>query len=145
MAVGEVSVIKFVAGDFLPRRAHEDDAGIDLPVAEDVTIPVGAHRVVHTGVRVAVPTGHVGLVFVRSSVGIKRHLGLSNGVGVIDSGYTGEIMVSLHNTGDVSQLLLAGDFVAQLVVMPISVAPLLRVDSLGSSERGEGGVGSTGR
>ena len=117
-------MIKFTAGRYLPRRAHPDDAGTDLPLATDIVVPAGEHRQVGTGIHVAIPTGHVGLIHVRSSTGIKRHLVLSNGTGVIDSGYTGEILLSLHNTGRRVQRLHAGDYIAQLVIL---VAVLLAV------------------
>lgn len=92
-----------------PRQAYKDDAGIDLALKHDVSVPVGAHRVGDTGVKVAVPRGHVGMIFVRSSTGIKRKLVLSNGTGIIDSGFTGSIKISLHNTGDTTQHITAGD------------------------------------
>lgn len=82
-----------------PRQAYKHDAGIDLALKHDLTVPVGAHRVGDTGVHVAVPRDHVGMVFVRSSTGINNHLVLSNGTGIIDSGYRGPIKISLHNTG----------------------------------------------
>ena len=103
-----------------PRQAYKDDAGIDLALKHDLTVPVGAHRVGDTGVHVAVPRGHVGMVFVRSSTGIKRHLVLSNGTGIIDSGFRGQIKISLHNTGDTKQHIPAGAYIAQLVTIPIA-------------------------
>ena len=128
---------------FPPRRAHADDAGIDLALNHDASIPVGGHRLCHTGVHVAIPAGHVGMVFVRSSTGIKKHLVLSNGTGIIDAGYTGEIMLSLHNVGRRMQAVEEGQYVAQLVVVPIPSFELVRVPELAASERGSSGIGST--
>lgn len=126
-----------------PRFAYEGDAGMDLALSHDLTVPVGAHRMGDTGVRVAVPRGHVGMVFVRSSTGIKKHLVLSNGTGIIDSGYTGSIKISLHNTGDKTQHITAGDYIAQLVVIPITPNNIAEVPELPDTERGTNGIGSS--
>lgn len=128
---------------FPPRRAHADDAGIDLALNHDASIPVGEHRLCHTGVHVAIPAGHVGMVFVRSSTGIKKNLVLSNGTGIIDAGYTGEIMLSLHNAGRRMQVVAEGQYVAQLVVVPVPSFGLVQVSSLAGTERGSAGIGST--
>ena len=126
-----------------PRFAYEGDAGMDLALKHDLTVPVGAHRVGDTGVHVAVPRGHVGMVFVRSSTGIKNHLVLSNGTGIIDSGYTGSIKLSMHNTGDTKQHIPAGAYIAQLVVVPIAPNNIAEVSELGDTERGTNGIGSS--
>lgn len=128
-----------------PRRAHPDDAGFDLALKHDLTVPVGAHRVGDTGVHVAVPRDHVGMLFVRSSTGIKKHLVLSNGTGIVDSGYTGPIKISLHNTGDSTQHIEAGDYIAQLVIIPIAPNEIAEVRELPESERGAKGIGSSGQ
>lgn len=128
-----------------PRQAYKHDAGIDLALKHDLTVPVGAHRVGDTGVHVAVPRDHVGMVFVRSSTGIKRHLVLSNGTGIIDQGFTGSIKLSLHNTGDTTQHIPAGDYIAQLVVIPIATNDIAEVRELAHSERGTNGIGSSGK
>ena len=126
-----------------PRQAYKHDAGIDLALKHDLTVPVGSHRVGDTGVHVAVPRDHVGMVFVRSSTGIKKNLVLSNGTGIIDSGYTGEIMLSLHNTGNSTQHIQAGDYIAQLVTVPIAPNEIAEVRELGGTQRGTNGIGSS--
>ena len=126
-----------------PRQAYKDDAGMDLALKHDLTVPVGTHRVGDTGVHVAVPRGHVGMVFVRSSTGIKKHLVLSNGTGIIDSGFTGAIKLSLHNTGDTTQHIAAGDYIAQLVVVPIATNNIAEVPNLDNTQRGTNGIGSS--
>lgn len=126
-----------------PRQAYKDDAGMDLALKHDLTVPVGAHRVGDTGVHVAVPRGHVGMVFVRSSTGIKKHLVLSNGTGIIDQGFRGSIKLSLHNTGDTTQHIQAGDYIAQLVTIPIATNEICEVPDLGDTERGTNGIGSS--
>lgn len=128
-----------------PRQAYKDDAGIDLALKHDLTVPVGAHKVGDTGVHVAIPRGYVGMVFVRSSTGIKKHLVLSNGTGIVDSGYRGQIKLSLHNTGDQTQHIAAGDYIAQLVVIPIATNNIAEVRDLGDTERGTNGIGSSGQ
>lgn len=128
-----------------PRQAYKHDAGIDLALKHDLTVPVGAHRVGDTGVHVAVPRGHVGMVFVRSSTGIKRKLVLSNGTGIVDSGYRGQVKLSLHNTGNETQHITAGDYIAQLVTIPIAPNEICEVRELATSERGTNGIGSSGK
>ena len=128
-----------------PRQAYKYDAGIDLALKHDLTVPVGVHRVGDTGVRVAVPRGNVGMVFVRSSTGIKKHLVLSNGTGIIDAGYRGPIKISLHNTGDTTQHIQAGDYIAQLVIIPITPNEIAEARELATSERGTNGIGSSGK
>ena len=126
-----------------PRQAYKDDAGIDLALSHDLTVPVGAHRVGDTGVHVAVPRGHVGMVFVRSSTGIKNHLVLSNGTGIVDSGYRGPVKLSLHNTGDTKQHIPAGAYIAQLVVVPIAPNNIAEVPALDNTQRGINAIGSS--
>lgn len=97
-----------------------------------------------TGIAVAIPPFHVGLLFARSGVGVKKRLDPANAVGVIDHGYTGEVTVGLRNTGLTATTIAQGDRVVQLVIMPVSLGRWEQVDSLEESERGEGGFGSTG-
>lgn len=131
-----------------PTRAHDGDAGLDLRVQRHLTVACGRTVMTDTGVHVAVPEGHVGLVFIRSSVGAKRKVHLANGTGVIDSGYRGSIGLALHNFGRYPVTFSAGERVAQLVILPIFTGPDVqvdRLDMLGESTRGHGGFGSTGR
>lgn len=126
-----------------PRFAYEGDAGMDLALSHDLTVPVGAHRMGDTGVHVAIPEGHVGMLFVRSSTGIKRNLVLSNGTGIVDQGYRGQIKISLHNTGETTQHITAGDYIAQLVVVPIATNNIAEVPALDNTQRGTNGIGSS--
>ena len=126
-----------------PRQAYKDDAGIDLALKHDLTVPVGAHRVGDTGVHVAVPRGHVGMLFVRSSTGIKKHLVLSNGTGIVDSGYRGPIKISLHNTGTTGQRITAGQYIAQLVITPTHNHDICEVPELQHTRRGINAIGSS--
>lgn len=139
-----------------PRRAHPTDAGVDLTAwsidlggvpsedwKADVISP-GSHHVFGTGVRVAVPEGYVGLLFARSSLGVERRLDVANGTGVIDAGFRGEVKVCLRNTGRIHVRLKRGERIAQLVVVPCVLEEWTEVAHLDSTERGEGGYGSTG-
>lgn len=133
------------AGCKVPRRGDSDSAGLDLSVKNAVSIPAGGHKMCKTGVHVQIPRFHVGLVFIRSSVGAKRHVALSNGVGVIDCGYTGEVMLPLYNHGNSAESFEAGERVAQLVIVPCLMGDVNVVDELDETSRGDGGFGSTGR
>ena len=131
-----------------PKRAHAGDAGFDL-VAVSLRVDDDGAVVYGTGVAVEIPEGYVGLVFPRSSVA-KKDMVLSNGVGVIDSGYRGEIMAKFRL---VDPLLKheeyhwydVGERICQLVVMKLPDVELEEADELSDSERGDGGYGSTGK
>lgn len=132
--------------DRVPAYAHEGDAGADLRADLDapVAIEPGASAWVGTGVRVAIPDGHVGLLFARSGLGCRHGVCLANGVGVIDSGYRGEIRAKLINLGASPFTVSDGDRVCQLVIVPFTRARFWTVRELGESERGTDGYGSTG-
>lgn len=130
----------------LPYRAHPGDAGLDL-YARSFDM-AGTNLVAYgTGVAVEVPEGHVGLLFPRSSI-YKTDLRMSNSVGVIDSGYRGEIIVKFDYkelSPDVHmRRYKLGERIAQLVVVPYTQVNVEEVTELGSSERGVGGFGSSG-
>ena len=129
----------------LPSAQHPGDAGLDLHAAIDATVKPGERVMVPTGVAVAIPDGHAGLVLPRSGLATARSLTLSNSPGLIDAGYRGEVICSVVNLArDEAVEIRAGDRIAQLVVLAIpSVAPIW-ADDLPESGRGEGGFGSTG-
>lgn len=127
----------------MPERKHPFDAGADLRAIEAAFIGSGRFAKVSTGVRVSIPEGYFGLLAARSSI-CKRGLLMANGVGVIDSGYTGEIKVPLFNAGNLPSIVMAGERIAQLVIVPCELPAFRRVDELEETERGEGGFGSTG-
>lgn len=142
--IGRKMNVRISDGVELPRYAHEGDAGLDLRIKQDVTLELGQRANVGTGVAVEIPQGCVGLVFPRSGLATKFGITLSNSVGVIDSGYRGEIGASLINTSDETTTLDAGTRVCQLVVMPYVPCELVAVNELSESERGANGFGSTG-
>ena len=132
----------------MPTRGTADSAGYDLYALEDAEIENQTSVMVHTGIAVEIPQGYVGLLFARSGLATKKHLRPSNCVGVIDSDYRGEVMVSLYNdcyhtlTG--SQSISKGDRIAQLVLLPYIAPRMVEVEELSSTDRGEHGFGSTG-
>lgn len=132
----------------LPSRATGGSAGMDLRAVLDeaLCVPPGGRVSVPTGIAIGLPSAEtVGLVFARSGLAVKHGLALSNGVGVIDSDYTGEIRVGLVNLSDQSYTIQPGERIAQLVVVPILLPELVETDELDATERGAGGFGSTGR
>ena len=131
-------------GAELPRSAHEGDAGLDLRITNDVTLRPGERATVGTGIAVEIPQGCVGLIFPRSGLASKYGITLLSSVGVIDSGYRGEIGAILINTSDETITLDAGTRVCQLVVMPFVPCELVTVEELSETERGTAGFGSTG-
>lgn len=128
---------------YVPEYAHSGDAGLDLRSVEDVTLGPGESRLVRTGLHVEIPDGCVGLQFPRSGLGSKG-ITMRNAVGVIDSGYRGEVRCALWNTTDEPFHVSEGDRVCQLVVMPYVRCHVVDADSLSDSDRGTDGYGSTG-
>jgi dUTP pyrophosphatase len=126
----------------LPTRAHADDAGLDLYALEDSVVPPGEGRLLRTGVAVAVPAGHVGLICDRSSLA-KR--GLKTAGGVIDAGYRGELGILIWNLSREAQAVKKGERCAQMLVIPIATPAPIETSDLGETARGAGGFGSTGR
>jgi dUTP pyrophosphatase len=129
-----------------PTRAHDDDAGYDLRASEAATLPPGGRASVGTGVAVAIPDGHAGLVLPRSGLAARHGISLVNAPGLIDAGYRGEVRVLLLNTDREAAFDVApGDRIAQLVIVRHEAPELVEVDSLDETVRGDGGFGSTGR
>lgn len=131
-------------GADLPTRAHPTDAGLDLCAAETVQIPPRVVTLVPTGIAVAIPTGHVGILIARSSLAVKKAMTLANGVGVIDADYRGEIQVPIIPTDGCHNLIQAGTRIAQLLILPIATPTVEVVTELPNTGRGVGAFGSTG-
>jgi len=127
-----------------PRHAQPGDAGVDLYLTENTEIMSGCRKLLPTGVRVAIPRGTVGLVTPRSGLAIKYGLTIVNSPGIIDSGYRGEIKVIAQNSGFETINLLAGERIAQMIVIPFYQQVWIKADELPESARGEDGFGSTG-
>lgn len=131
----------------LPTRGDTEAAGIDLYacIPDKLEIAPGSSVLIGTGIACEFPEGYFGAVVVRSSIGIKRHLALSNQVGVIDNSYRNEILVSLTNMGDMYETISPNERVAQMILLPYVKFDITEADELSETERGMGGIGSTGR
>lgn len=131
----------------LPYYATAGAAAIDLHACLDeaVVIPAGGQAVIPTGIAAAIPEGYVGIMAVRSSMGIRHGITMSNGIGVIDSDYRGPLRAGLYNLREEDYVVQPGDRIAQLLVVPVLCPELEIVSELPETERGTGGFGSTGR
>jgi len=127
----------------IPSYAYPSDAGMDLHTVEDFTIESGKRLSVPTGIALAVPSGHVGLIWDKSGVSHKR--GIKTLGGVIDEEYRGEIFIGLVNVGDEPQKFSAGDKVAQIIIQPVSHPEIVEIEEFEQTTRGEGRFGSTGK
>ena len=131
-----------------PFYATAGAAAMDLCACVDAPVEVAPRALVSipTGIAIALPSAeYVALVFARSGLGIKHGITLSNGVGVIDSDYTGELRVGMVNLSQEAYTIQPGERIAQLAVMPVCLPNVEETDELGDTERGAGGFGSTGR
>lgn len=164
----KVKIKKLTKTALLPTKAHATDAGFDL-YADSIQYDNNGNTVYGTGIAIEIPQGHVGLIFPRSS-NAKKDLILSNSVGVIDSGYRGEIMAKFKTTQNVCnpfklwwQAFLwryreiniqwtavhhreyrIGDRIAQIIIIPYPDVEFEESDNLSDSDRGSGGYGSSG-
>jgi dUTP pyrophosphatase len=129
----------------LPTRAHSSDAGFDLHAVEAATLGPGEREMVPTGIAIALPEGHAGLVLPRSGLAARHGIALVNAPGLIDEGYRGELRVLLLNTDRTEPFAIApGDRIAQLVLVRVSLIDAVEVQALDATERGDGGFGSSG-
>jgi len=125
----------------LPVYGHPGDAGLDLFSVVDRDLAAGEVFAVPTGIQIAVPSGHVGLVWDKSGISLKSVHRLA---GVIDAGYRGEVQVVMINLGRTPFPVRKGMKIAQLLVQPVAAVSIVEVDGLDDTSRGEGGFGSTG-
>jgi len=141
----EVPVRRLRAEAVVPGRAYAGDAGLDLASCDRLVLEPGERGVVGTGLAVAIPEGHAGFVLPRSGLAASHGVSVLNAPGLIDAGYRGELRVILLNTDLRERFAVeAGMRVAQLVVLPVPAAAVVEVEELPASERGEGGLGSSG-
>lgn len=136
--------IKLFNENCVPKRQHVWDAGLDLKASETITLPPGFTYNMGLGVGIELAAGQVAYVIPRSSIGTSTPLRMSNSIGVIDAGYTGEIHACYTNTSKGMYTIHEGDRIAQLVVHDIHLPDIEIVDELQGSERGTNGFGSTG-
>jgi dUTP pyrophosphatase len=140
------SVEVLISSGVTPVYAHPGDAGADLHSAEALTIGPGQRVTVGTGVSVALPDGFVAFVVPRSGLAMRHGITIVNSPGTVDAGYRGEIRVTLLNTDSQAPFEISiGDRIAQIIVMPVTRARFIEVDTLPGSHRGESGFGSTGK
>jgi dUTP pyrophosphatase len=129
-----------------PTRAHDGDAGLDLYAAEEATLQPGERASVGTGIAVAIPEGHAGLVLPRSGLAARHGISVVNAPGLIDAGYRGEVRVLLLNTDRADAFeVQVGDRIAQLLITPYAAPDPVESDDLDQTARGAGGFGSSGR
>ncbi|HEY7667988.1 MAG TPA: dUTP diphosphatase [Actinomycetota bacterium] len=129
----------------LPAPAHPGDAGMDLRSVLDVVVGAGERALVPTGLAVAIPEGHAGLVLPRSGLASRHGLTLANAPGLIDSGFRGEVTVAVVNLDRTEPVAIAkGDRIAQLVIVDIPEVRPTWAEQLTPSSRGTGGFGSSG-
>jgi dUTP pyrophosphatase len=134
-----------IVSGLVPEYAHPGDAGADLCAAESVTLGPGERATVPTGVSIALPDGFAGFVVPRSGLAARHGITIVNSPGTVDAGYRGEIRVTILNTDrSMPYDIAVGDRIAQLIVMPVTRARFVPVDSLPESRRGTAGFGSTG-
>ena len=145
----EVRIKKLVDNAVIPQYAHPTDAGLDL-VATSQEIDEYGNVVYHTGLAFEIPDGYVGLIFPRSSLS-KYCISLTNCVGVIDSGYRGEVLFKFKDIYKVDESFndmgryTVGDKIGQMIIMPYPKVTLVETDELSESDRNTGGFGSSGR
>lgn len=137
-----IEVMRVSAEAVLPTRAHPDDAGLDLYGLDDTLLSPGQGKVVKTGVALALPARHVGMIADRSSLAKK---GIKTAGGIIDAGYRGEIQVVLWNLSTDPIQLKRGERIAQLLILPIATPQVSEVKALDDTARGANGFGSTGK
>ena len=141
-----VKIVKLQQNAHIPTYGSADAAGADLYacIDEAVTIQPSQTVLIPTGLSMEIEQGFAGFIYARSGLATKRGLAPANKVGVIDSDYRGQVMVSLHNHTGQPQTVEPGERVAQMVFAPVYQAQFCEVDALQNTERGTGGFGSTG-
>lgn len=127
---------------WIPERAHDTDAGLDLKSPLNITVPARGSATIDTGVHIQLPPNTAGMIKSKSGLNVKH--GITSD-GVVDVGYTGSIRVKLYNHSDTAYRVKRGDKISQLVIVPVVIPPITVVDELEDTERGDNGFGSTGK
>lgn len=140
----EIEIKKLSETAIIPTRANPTDAGLDLYADQDLRLGPGEWQIVKTGIAIALPARHAGLVLPRSGLAAKEGLTIMNSPGLIDPAYRGEVGVILTNLGQKVFYVESGMRIAQLLITKFELASLKEVDDLGDTDRGAGGFGSTG-
>ena len=142
MGYNYFEVKKLTDSSQVPSKGHPDDAGWDLYADESFKLWPEETKLISTGIAMSLPKGFVGLIWDRSSIGVK---GIHRYAGVIDCGYRGEVKVCLHNTTKGLYHIQKGDRIAQILIQEAPNFRIHIVDELDSTNRGNGGFGSTGK
>lgn len=143
----ELKIKKLRPNAKVPKRATNGSAGMDLYacIEESITLAPGQLAIVPTGIAIELPDSScAAFLYARSGLGVKHGICLSNGVGVIDSDYRGEICAGLCNVSDKPYVIEPDERVCQMVIAPVLTPEIIEVGDLNDTERGEGGFGSTG-
>lgn len=135
--------VKIDTGAYMVERAHRTDAGLDIKARDNRLVKAHSGAVVHTGVHVQLPHNTAGLLVSKSGLNVNHGI---TSTGLIDEGYTGEIIVKLYNHSDDDYFVHAGDKVSQLVIIPVLYEEINLTDSIDeNTDRGNSGFGSTGK
>lgn len=144
----ELKIKKLKSNAKVPKRATNGSAGMDLYacIENSVTLAPQELVIVPTGIAIELPDNScAAFLYARSGLGVKHGICLSNGVGVIDSDYRGEICAGLCNVSDKPYVIEPGERIAQMVIAPVLTPDITEVDELSDTSRGAGGFGSTGK
>jgi len=141
-----VKIVKLCENAHIPTYGSASAAGADLYACIDTAVEIlpGQTHLIPTGLSMEIEEGFAGFIYARSGLATKRGLAPANKVGVIDSDYRGQVMVSLHNHTNQPQIVEPGERVAQIVFAPVYQAQFCEVEALQDTARGTGGFGSTG-
>lgn len=129
-------------GAYMPERAHELDAGLDLRSPIDTRVPKRGSAIIDTGVHIELPVNTAGILMSKSGLNVK--FAITN-EGVIDCGYNGSIVVKLYNDSKRNYKVKRGDKISQLLILPVLYLKPVQVNKIEGGERGDNGFGSTGR
>ena len=142
-----VKIKKLNENAIIPTRGSNQAAGYDLYACVDTPVNIPAHctEKIPTGLAIEIPDGYFGGIFARSGLATKHGLRPSNCCGVVDSDYRGNVIVALHNDTNEEKLIMPGERIAQLVVLPYLPIIFEEVEELTDTERGDSGFGSTGK
>lgn len=133
--------IKLDKNAYMPKREHPTDAGADIRTPKGFTLMAGDSKIVHTGIHIETPENCAAIVKSKSGLYMKNSITTT---GVVDEGFTGEVLVKLLNHGNMIRFE-AGDKIAQLLIVPVFYPEFEQVDEISGGERGDDGFGSTGR
>ncbi len=144
----KVKLMKIKENAIIPAQATKGSAGLDLYacIEEPINLNAGESVLIPTGIAVELPNNEMAaFIFARSGLATKYGISLTNGVGVVDSDYRGEICVGLRNFGKENYVIEKNERIAQMVIMPVISAIFSECEALNKTDRGNGGFGSTGK